>query len=155
MDCRYCHASVERSHEANVPPTQTCMNCHSLVLPESTKLQPVRDSFTSGEPLHWVRVHKIPEYSYFNHAVHLRAGVGCKSCHGNIATMEVVQQQEPLSMGWCLECHRHPENHIRDLSQTTVTDMNWTPPANQRDIAATIIRDKKLQPPEDCSACHR
>ena len=155
MDCRYCHATVEFSHEANIPPTQTCMNCHTMVLPESEKLQPVRDSFKTGTPIEWIRVHKLPEYAYFNHSVHLRAGVGCASCHGNVAEMDVVEQKEPLSMGWCLQCHRDPTNHLRDLNQTKVTDMAWLPPANQPEIAKQLIQQKHLQPPEDCSACHQ
>ena len=155
MDCRYCHASVEFSHEANIPPTQTCMNCHNMVLPESEKLQPVRDSFKTGTPIEWIRVHKVPEYAYFNHSVHLRAGVGCASCHGNVAEMEIVEQKESLSMGWCLQCHRDPTNHLRDLNQTKVTDMAWSPAANQPEIAKQLIQQKRLQPPEDCSACHQ
>ena len=155
MDCRYCHASIEFSHEANIPPTQTCMNCHTMVLPESEKLQPIRDSFKTGKPIEWVRVHKLPEYAYFDHSVHLRAGVGCASCHGNVAEMDVVEQREPLSMGWCLQCHRDPIDHLRDLSQTKVTDMTWVPPTNQQELARDIIQQKRLRPPEDCSACHQ
>ncbi len=155
MDCRYCHASVERSQEANIPPTQTCMNCHSMVLPESEKLQPIRESFKTGAPVKWVRVHKIAEYAYFDHSVHLRAGVGCASCHGKINEMEVVEQINSLGMGWCLDCHRNPSQHLRDLSNNSVTDMDWAPPANQSEIAARLINEKKLNPPEDCSACHR
>ncbi len=154
MDCRYCHNNVERSHEANVPQTSTCMNCHTEVLPNSEKLKPVRDSFLTGEPLKWERVHKVPDYAYFDHSVHLRAGVGCASCHGRIDTMEVVTQKEPLSMGWCLDCHRDPEPHLRDLDQFAVTDMRWSPELQDKP-AAEIIVEKNLQPPQDCSACHR
>ena len=155
MDCRYCHASVELSHEANIPPTQTCMNCHMMIGTESEKLQMVRESFKTGKPIEWVRVHKLPEYAYFDHSVHLHAGVGCASCHGNVDEMEVVEQKHPLSMGWCLDCHRNPESHLRDLSKVSITDMKWAPPENQAETAAQIIRDKNLNPPEDCSACHR
>jgi len=155
MDCRYCHASIEKSYEANIPPTQTCMNCHSMILPESEKLQPIRESFKTGKPMKWVRVHKIAEFAYFDHSVHLNAGVGCLSCHGKINEMEVVEQKKPLSMGWCLDCHRNPTQHLRDLSKVAVTDMNWTPPENQLEIASRLIQEKNLNPPEDCSACHR
>ena len=106
IDCRYCHYSVEKSAVANIPPTSVCMNCHTLILPESEKLLPVRESWATGEPIKWVRIHKIGEYAYFNHSIHIDRGVSCISCHGNVADMEVVEQKKPLSMGWCLECHR-------------------------------------------------
>lgn len=153
MDCRYCHTSVEVSAKANVPPTQTCMNCHTLILTESEKLLPVRESWTTGKPIEWVRVHKIADYAYFNHSVHVNAGVGCSSCHGNIAEMEKVMQVEPLSMGWCLECHRNPDPYLRPVSE--VTNMNWIPQENQLEIAQQIKKEKNIAPPEDCSGCHR
>ncbi len=152
MDCRYCHNFVEDSHEANIPPTQTCMNCHNLIKADSEKLAPVRASWETGDPIAWLRIHKIPDYAYFNHSAHLRAGVGCESCHGNVAEMEVVMQTEPLSMSWCLDCHRDPDMHLRE--QEDVTTMGWTPPENQTEIAAKIKQDLNLNPPESCSACH-
>jgi hypothetical protein len=155
MDCRYCHVNVERAAVASVPPTQVCMNCHTTVLPQSEKLQLVRDSLASGKPLEWLRVHKIPDYAYFDHAAHLRAGVGCASCHGRVDQMEEVELVQPLSMGWCLECHRNPDPHLRDTSVTSVTQMDWVPPANQLEIAAKLKQVKNIKPPEDCSACHR
>lgn len=153
MDCRYCHSSVERSPEANVPSTNTCMNCHKMILPESEKLLPVRESFASGRPIQWVRVHKVPDFAYFNHSAHLMAGVGCASCHGNIAQMEVVQQSKPLSMSWCLDCHRNPDMHLRPPSE--ITNMNWTPPQDQAEFAARVKAEKNIIPPQDCSGCHR
>ncbi|HHL71058.1 MAG TPA: ammonia-forming cytochrome c nitrite reductase subunit c552 [Bacteroidetes bacterium] len=153
MDCRYCHNYVEVSHEANVPPTQTCMNCHTLIKPDSEKLKPVFESWTTGKPIEWIRVHKLPDYAYFDHSVHLRAGVGCASCHGNIAEEEVVMQKEPLSMGWCLECHRNPDDYLRPVSE--ITNMEWIAPANQAEFAQKVKKEKNLAPPEDCSACHR
>jgi len=153
MDCRYCHSSVELSAKANVPPTQTCMNCHTLILTESDKLLPVRESWTTGKPIEWVRVHKIADYAYFDHSAHLNAGVGCTSCHGNVAEMEKVMQVEPLSMGWCLDCHRNPDMHLRPAGE--ITNMKWTPPADQLDIAAKIKKEKNIAPPVDCSGCHR
>ncbi|HMW33054.1 cytochrome c3 family protein [bacterium] len=156
MDCRYCHVGVETAAAAMVPPTATCMNCHKLVLPQSEKLLPVRESFANNTPIQWVKVHKIPDYAYFNHSIHVNRGVGCESCHGNIAQEEVVQQRQPLSMSWCLDCHRNPDQHLRDLqSGVKVTDMNWTPPADQAKFAARIKQEKKIAPPEDCSGCHR
>ncbi len=155
IDCRYCHVSVETSAKANIPPTQTCMNCHALVLPESPKLTLVRDSWKTGKPIEWVRVHNLPDYAYFNHSAHLRAGVGCKSCHGRVDEMEVVMQKEPLSMSWCLDCHRNPDSHLRDLGKTSVTDMKWEPAANQGDVAANLKKENSIAPSEDCSVCHR
>ena len=153
LDCRYCHASVEVSAVANVPPTQVCMNCHRLVARDRPTLQPVRDSATSGQPLRWVRVHNVPDYAYFEHRAHVRAGVGCVSCHGHVEEMEVVQQVEPLSMSWCLDCHRNPGPHLRPPAE--VTNMKWTPP---RDPAARQRLQAQLaavNPPVDCSGCHR
>jgi hypothetical protein len=153
IDCRYCHTVVEISAYAAIPPTQTCMNCHTLVKPESEKLLPVRESWLSGKPIEWIRVHDLPDYVYFNHSAHLRAGVGCASCHGNIVEMEIVRQVQPLSMGWCLECHRNPENHLRPQSE--ITNMQWLPPENQYEQAQKIIAEKRIRPSEDCSTCHR
>ena len=151
LDCRYCHVSAELSHEANIPPTQTCMNCHATVKPKSEKLQLVRDSFENDTPIAWVRVHKLPDYAYFNHSVHIKAGVGCASCHGNVGEMETVEVKEPLSMGWCLECHRNPQQHLRPQSE--ITNMTWEPPPDHAEFVRDVM--KTLNPPQDCSACHR
>jgi hypothetical protein len=153
MDCRYCHSSIERSPIANVPPTNTCMNCHKIILTDSEKLLPVRESFASGKPIQWVKIHRLPDFVYFDHSIHLWAGVGCSSCHGNIAEMDVVQQAKPLSMSWCLDCHRNPDNSLRLPSE--ITNMTWTPPANQTDIAAQLKKEKNINPPVNCSGCHR
>ena len=153
LDCRYCHANVERSAVASVPPTQICMNCHSLVARDSEQLAAIRDSMSNDSPMEWVRIHKLPEYAYFDHSVHVKAGVGCSSCHGDIRAMEVVAQQEPLSMGWCLECHRDPGPHLRTPDQ--IFNTAWKPPRDQQTFAAAVIAERGLAPPEDCSACHR
>lgn len=153
IDCRYCHAQVEVSAVASVPPTQICMNCHRLVARDSEKLKPIRDSYSSGQPMRWVRVHKIPEYAYFNHGLHVRAGVGCASCHGDVTQMEEITQVEPLSMGWCLDCHRNPDLHLRPLD--AVTEMAWTPPSNQLELAAQMKQERGIDPPTDCTGCHR
>lgn len=153
MDCRYCHTGVETSAVAMVPPTSTCMNCHTTVLPESEKLLSLRERWAGGAPMMWERVHKLPDYAYFDHSVHIGAGVGCTSCHGNVDQMEVVQQVEPMSMSWCLDCHRAPEMHLR--ADGDVTNMNWEAPANQLELGAQIIKEKNLNPPKDCSGCHR
>ncbi len=153
LDCRYCHSTVENSAHANVPPTQTCMNCHTLILTESEKLLPVRESWATGQPIPWVRVHNLPDYAYFNHAAHLNAGIGCASCHGRVDQMEKVMQVEELSMGWCLDCHRNPEDHIRPRDE--LTNMGWMPPKDQAEFARRVIEEKQISPPEDCSGCHR
>jgi hypothetical protein len=148
MDCRYCHANVERSAEAMVPPTQTCMGCHSVVRPDSAALAPVRESWETGQPVEWVRVHNLPDHAYFDHSIHLSAGVGCVSCHGRIDQMEVVTVQTPLSMGWCLDCHRNPEPNLRPVSE--ITNMAWEPREGEE-----IEYARYVLPPETCSGCHR
>jgi len=153
MDCRYCHASVEEHHVANIPPTQVCMTGHPLVLTDSDKLEPPRESLRTGEPLRWLRVHKLPDYAYFNHSVHVGAGVGCASCHGRVDEMEEVTQMEPLSMSWCLSYHRDPTPHLRPLDQ--VTNMRWNAPPDQAEYAAQAIIERRLNPPIVCSGCHR
>jgi len=153
LDCRYCHASVEISPVSNVPPTQVCMNCHHVVKKDSELLEPIRESFATGRPMRWVRVHDLPGYAFFNHASHVRAGVGCVSCHGRIDTMEVVTQVEPLSMGWCLDCHRNPTLHLRPVEE--VTNMEWFPPSDREELALQAMADLSLAPPVDCSGCHR
>lgn len=153
LDCRYCHVSVERSAVSNIPPTQTCMNCHTIIKAESEALALIRNSYSSKLPVEWIKIHQLPDYAYFHHAAHIRAGVGCESCHGNIAKMPVVALAKPLSMGWCLDCHRDPVMHLRPANQITV--MGWAPPANQRELGIQMLQARKIQPPEDCSGCHR
>lgn len=153
IDCRYCHNFIEESPVANLPPTQTCMNCHRVIGTDNEKLLPVRESWSTGEPIKWVRVHMLPGYAYFNHEAHLHAGVGCASCHGRIDNMEVVQQAKPLSMSWCLSCHRDPDQSLRPESE--ITNMAWTPPADQEEFAKRVKAEKNINPPVDCSGCHR
>lgn len=153
MDCRYCHNTVEASPFASVPPTQTCMNCHGTIRPESEKLAPVRDSFTTGMPVEWVRVHDLPDFVYFNHSAHVRRGVGCVECHGRVDRMETVYWSEPLSMAWCLSCHRHPEAHLRPPDE--VTNMEWKAPEDRLVYGAKLREANGINPPTDCSTCHR
>jgi hypothetical protein len=168
MDCRYCHNTVERSPYAAIPPTQTCMNCHSQVKTDSPRLALVRSSFETGESIPWKKVHILPDYVFFDHRPHLASGVGCASCHGRIDGMVVVEQAQPLSMGWCLDCHRDPDKHLRPLDQ--ITNMNWDEEAfaSQRAEYATAItaaragdyskdpdRKRMPSPPVHCSGCHR
>ena len=155
LDCRYCHTGVEESPVANVPTTQTCLNCHSLVKTQSPLLAEVRDSEASGLPIAWKAVHKVPDYVYFNHSVHVRRGVGCVSCHGQVNEMEIVRHDQPLSMSWCLECHRDPQEHLRPIDQ--VTNMNWqiSPGKTQAEVGSQIQRQLRVNPPRECSGCHR
>mgnify|MGYP001225898783 CR=1 FL=1 len=153
MDCRYCHTSVEYSQESNIPATETCMNCHRVVGTENKELKRVRESMESGNPIDWNRVHMLPDFVFFNHSVHITAGVGCASCHGRVDQMEKVMQVEPLSMSWCLDCHRNPDNHIRPIDQ--ITNMEWLPPDNHDELVKQDIIDRNISPSEDCTACHR
>ena len=156
IDCRYCHNTVERAAHAAVPPTETCMNCHAAIYPESPNLLAVRESYASGMPIPWVRVHDLPDYAYFNHSAHVNRGVGCVECHGRIDKMEVVYQAEPLNMGWCLDCHRNPAPRLRPVDE--ITNMAWEPPADEREalvLGAELRERYDVRPPEDCSTCHR
>lgn len=153
IDCRYCHWGVDKSPHANVPSTKTCMNCHTLVGTDNEKLLPVRESWATKEPIQWVRVHKVPDYAYFDHSAHVNAGVGCISCHGNVAEMEKVIQVEPLSMSWCLDCHRNPDEQLRPVSE--VTNMNWVKPSDHKQFVENWKKEKNINPPVDCSGCHR
>lgn len=152
MDCRYCHNWVEEASHSNVPATQTCMNCHNQIKTDSPQLQTVRDSWENDVPIQWVKVHHLPDYAHFSHASHVKAGVGCETCHGRIDQMEVVAQTEPLSMGWCLECHRQPELYLRPTEE--VTTMGYVQPADFVDRNLEKVRREGIQPPTNCSACH-
>ena len=153
MDCRYCHNTVEETAHASIPPTQTCKNCHTMVLAESEKMFRVRESFNTGTPIPWIRVHDLPDYVYFDHSAHVARGVGCTSCHGRVDRMEVITQVEPLSMGWCLDCHRNPEAHIRPKDQVTV--MDWVPEEEPETLGERLAQEYGIDPSTDCSTCHR
>ncbi len=150
VDCRYCHRSVEVSAIASLPSSQTCLNCHRLLGKSVEALKPLFESEELDVPLRWIRVHKTPEYAYFDHSLHLAGGIGCASCHGNLAEMERVHQVEPLSMGWCLKCHRHPEKHLRPPALLTYTGQ---PDAETSHRLASLASE--LAPPLDCTGCHR
>lgn len=153
IDCRYCHNTVEKAAHAAIPPTATCMNCHEQVKTESQRLRKVRESYASGEPIPWIRVHMLPDYAYFDHSAHVGAGVGCASCHGRVDKMVVVEQQKPLSMGWCIDCHRNPEPNLRPRDQ--VTNMSWDPAVEDYDPKRDPTRTRQVNPPLHCSGCHR
>lgn len=152
LDCQYCHTNVDVSKQANVPPTETCMNCHTQIDSQKPEeVQKIRDSWQSGEPIEWVRVHNLPDYAYFNHAIHINKGVGCETCHGRVDRMDVVAQKEPLSMSWCLDCHRNPEQYVRPVEE--VTTMGYEA-ENQQELGQKLISKNNIHPPTYCQACH-
>ncbi len=168
MDCRYCHSYVDQSSHSNVPTTQTCMNCHSYVQTGSPRLETVRNSWETGESINWVRIHQAPDYVYFNHAVHVNRGVSCVSCHGQVNEMDVVWHDQSQTMAWCLECHRNPQQHLRPLDE--VYNLTWTPEdegefvtigdqvlehPTQDELGLALKDAWRVQPPENCAACHR
>ena len=151
IDCRYCHSAIEDAAQANIPTTQTCMGCHNVVWPESARLAPVRESWETGESIPWVKLHVLPDHAYFDHSVHLTAGVGCASCHGRIDQMEVVRIDQPIAMQWCLECHRDPGPNLRPPSE--ITNMAWEP--DETWLASMDEHVAAVNPPQHCSGCHR
>jgi hypothetical protein len=153
IDCRYCHTSVEDSAVAGIPPTKTCMNCHSQIFSTSPFLEPVRQSFRSDRSIRWTRVHDLPDFAYFNHSIHVNKGVGCATCHGPVDKMPLMRKEAPLQMEWCLDCHRHPERYVRP--REAVFDMNYEPPANQLELGARLVDEYRIQKLTDCSTCHR
>ncbi len=153
IDCRYCHTGVENGRYAQVPPTQVCMNCHNMIGKDNKKLEALRESWETNTPIQWVRVHDLADYAYFNHAAHIRAQIGCESCHGNVTKMEKVMRVEPLSMSWCLDCHRNPTPHIRPANM--ITSFDWHPSENQLRDAQKVMVEKNINPKVECSVCHR
>ncbi len=153
LDCRYCHNTVEQAAVAAIPPTQTCMNCHERVRTDSKKLLPVRASFENNQAVPWIKVHDLPDYAYFNHSAHVTRGVGCVSCHGRVDQMVEVYQHEPLSMSWCIDCHRNPEPNLRPPAE--VTNMNWVAPGDPVEYGKKLAEQNNIDPPTDCSTCHR
>jgi hypothetical protein len=156
IDCRYCHEHVERAPYAGMPPTKTCMNCHSQIWLGSDVLEPVRRSYRDRRPLRWQRVNNMPGFVYFDHSVHVQNGIGCSSCHGRIDQMPLTYQVPSLLMEWCLDCHRRPEEHLRPRAD--VFDMHWSPPPDQRERGRALAAE--YQVPErrlltSCTTCHR
>jgi formate-dependent nitrite reductase cytochrome c552 subunit len=160
MDCRYCHNAVEKSWYSNIPTAAVCMNCHNQVLRDNPKLELVRESAATGRPIPWVQVHKVPDYVYFNHSVHVNRGVSCVECHSQINLMDEVRHAQPLSMSFCLDCHRNPAAKLRPPDK--VTDLNWAwseDPAKAADLqklnGPKFVHDWKVESLTSCSACHR
>ena len=155
LDCRYCHSGVEQSRYAGLPPTETCMTCHSQLWTNAKMLAPVRQSLASGKPLRWHRVNRLPDYVYFDHSVHVSNGVGCSTCHGAVDRMPLMRQATPLTMGWCLDCHRKPAPNLRPASQIFNTE--WTPPPDQKQRGEDLLKHYHIANKHltDCSVCHR
>jgi hypothetical protein len=153
IDCRYCHTSVETSPFAGIPPTKTCMNCHSQLFATEPILEPVRASFRDDKPLHWVRVHDLPDFVYFNHSIHVKKGMGCETCHGRVDQMPLMQQVNTLQMEWCLNCHRNPENYVRPRSE--ITTMGYRPAVPQSVIGPQLVKEYGINSLTSCSTCHR
>lgn len=153
LDCRYCHTSVEKSAVAGLPPTKTCMNCHAQIWKDAPMLEPVRESFRSDRSIPWVRVHDLPDFVYFDHSVHVNHGIGCASCHGNVAEMPLMEKANTLHMTWCLQCHRHPDRNIRP--QDKVFDVEWKPAPGAPDIGKELVKQYGVESQMDCDACHR
>jgi len=155
LDCRYCHTAVETSAFAGIPPTKTCMTCHSQLFTNAPLLAPVVQSFTTGQPLHWNRVHDLPDFVYFNHSIHIAKGVGCESCHGPVDKMPLTWRIAPLEMQWCLQCHRAPEMHVRPREE--VFNLNWKAVEDQQVLGKRLVAEYHINKRRltDCSICHR
>jgi hypothetical protein len=153
LDCRYCHSSVEESSSAGMPPTQTCMACHSQIWTGAAILEPVRVSYRDSTPISWTRVNALPDFVYFNHSIHIAKGVGCTTCHGPIAEMNITWREESLYMRWCLECHNAPEKYLRPRSE--VFNAFYKPPADQEALGKRLMVEYKVQKLTNCTTCHR
>ncbi len=166
IDCRYCHTSVEQSRFAGIPPTKTCMNCHSQIFSNAPFLEPVRASFNSNTPLKWARVHDLPDFAYFDHSIHVNKGVGCTTCHGQVDRMPLMWQESTLQMQWCLDCHRNPERNVRPRSE--VFSVSYRPPSefnpvtvsgqtftDQVEMGKALVAEYQIQKLTSCSTCHR
>src|SRR6478672_1964445 len=155
LDCRYCHSTVEKSWFSNIPSSSTCMNCHNQVLKDDPRLALVRESAATGKPIPWVQIHRVPDFVYFNHSVHVTRGISCVECHGRIDQMDEVYHAKPFSMSFCLECHRHPELKLRPPEK--ITDLAWQPPSpnEQKEFGERKMVEWKVESLQTCSACHR
>lgn len=166
MDCRYCHTGVDKGAHATIPATSTCINCHSpleasgapklsAVHPASDKLKPLHQSWETGKSVPWVKIHRLPDFVFFNHAAHVNRGVSCVVCHGRIDTMERVYQAKELSMAWCIDCHNNPEPNLRPVE--FITKLDWKPESeeDQKKFAAELVAENNIHPKTNCAVCHR
>jgi hypothetical protein len=158
IDCRYCHTSVEVSASAGIPPTKTCINCHSQIWSTSPYLEPVRASFRDDKPLQWIKVHDLPDFVYFNHSIHVKQGVGCETCHGRVDRMPLMVQSSSLQMEWCLNCHRDPSRFVRPRDQVTTMGYKVAADTTQAELGAQLVKAYNISGIEhmtSCSVCHR
>ncbi len=153
IDCRYCHTTVDKGPSAGIPSTELCLGCHAQVWNRSPKLEPVRESYFTGRPIPWIRVHQLPDFVYFDHSAHVNKGIGCVSCHGRVDQMASVEQWAPLNMAWCLDCHRNPAPHVRPLDQ--VTSATWQPRGDRDGLARELMKKYDVKPRTSCTTCHR
>jgi hypothetical protein len=153
IDCRYCHTSVETSPFAGIPPTKTCMNCHSQIWSQAPILEPIRASFREDKPVRWVRVHDLPDFVYFNHSIHVKKGMGCETCHGRIDNMPLTLQENTLQMEWCINCHRNPANYVRPRAE--IYTMGYKPPVPQSVMGPQLVKEYGIRGNTSCSTCHR
>ena len=155
IDCRYCHTSVEKAAYAGFPPTETCMTCHSQIWTNAAMLAPVRESLANDKPIAWQKVHRLPDYVYFDHSIHVAKGVGCTTCHGDVGGMQLMYQAAPLTMGWCLDCHRDPGRYLRPKAE--IFSLDWQPPDDQKERGHALLIAYGVKPEHltDCSVCHR
>ena len=153
IDCRYCHNTVDRSPAAGIPQTQLCLNCHSQVWNKSPILEPIRESFIKNIPIKWNRVYQVPEFVYFNHSIHVNKGVGCISCHGKVGEMAAIEKATPLTMSWCLECHRRPEANLRPVDE--ITNPNWKPDGDPEEVGRLLAVKNNVHTRTSCTTCHR
>jgi hypothetical protein len=156
IDCRYCHTSVETSSFAGMPSTQICMSCHSQIWNEAPMLAPVRQSLTNNRPLQWTRVNDLPDFTYFDHSIHVAKGVGCSTCHGELDKMPLTWRTQTLYMKWCLECHRAPEEFVRPKAE--IYNLHWQPPPDQPERGRGLVRQYEIDISgrlTNCSVCHR
>ncbi len=155
LDCRYCHSNVDKSGHSNVPTAQTCMNCHSVVKSTSPLLAPIRESYEKGTPVPWVWIHTTPDYAYFNHSIHVNRGVSCVECHGKVNEMDTVAHMQPLSMAFCIDCHRNPEARLREPKDVFNLDSKTLADQGRQKDAIDLVHNWKVKPPQSCSGCHR
>jgi hypothetical protein len=153
IDCRYCHAGADRSAWAGLPSTQQCVSCHTPLWMSTALLAPVRRSLATGKPIHWKRVTQLPDFVYFDHAIHVNKGVGCETCHGRVDRMTQARQVAPLTMAWCVDCHRNPAPHLRPIA--AITAMGWTPPGPADSLGTVLMERYHVHSLTNCSTCHR
>jgi hypothetical protein len=153
IDCRYCHTSVETSSFAGIPPTETCMTCHSQIWSSATLTAAIRESWASGKSIEWTRVHDLPDFVYFNHSIHINKGIGCSTCHGQVNEMPLTYKVNTLNMNWCINCHRQPERFIRPKAE--VFNIDYQYPPDQLELGKKLVDEYHVHSLTDCVTCHR